>query len=240
MNPTLYVRDVALSYGQKPILRDVHMEVMHQEVVALIGRSGGGKSSLLHVIGGIVQPDAGIVRVNGLSCGRIGYMPQTDGLLPWRTVMDNVLLADVLADRVPNRARALERLHAVGLHDVAQSYPAQLSGGMRQRVSFVRALQAEAQLLVLDEPFGALDALTRSEMHQCLLSWHEQHTMLIVTHSIEEALLLGDRIVVLAGQPARLTCDMRSPLPRPRSAADVHDASMIDAKKQLWDVLMTK
>ncbi len=241
MNPTLSVRDVALSYGNKHILRDVHMEVMHQEVVAIIGRSGGGKSSLLHIIGGIVQPDVGTVRIAGsASVHTMGYMPQTDGLLPWRTVLDNVLLADALAGRVPHRARAIERLSAVGLHEAAQAYPAQLSGGMRQRVSFVRALQAEAPLLVLDEPFGALDALTRSEMHQCLLSWHEQHTMVIVTHSIEEALLLGDRILVLAGQPARMTFEMRSPLPRPRSATDVHNALITEAKQQLWDVLMTK
>lgn len=228
----LAVRGLSKSYaraggGEQPaerlsVLQDVSLHVETGEFVSLLGPSGGGKSTLLNVLAGLERPDAGEARVAGRSVqeGRppIAYMQQKDLLLPWRTLWDNVLLGPELrsaaeARRLAPTAEAL--LQAYGLDAFRHTYPAQLSGGMRQRAALVRTLLCEQDILLLDEPFGALDAFTRGRLQQHLLGvWREYgKTVLLVTHDVEEAVLLSTRIVLLTGQPGRITGELNVPLP---------------------------
>jgi sulfonate transport system ATP-binding protein len=188
------------------------------EFVAILGPSGGGKTTVLKIVAGLDSPTDGLVAVRNVA----GYEPtirvvyQEDRLLPWRSVLDNAALG-LPADQ---RSRAVELLDAVGLAGRENDWPVVLSGGQRQRTALARALVHRPDLLLLDEPFGALDALTRASMQQLLLDlWsRERCTVLLVTHDVEEALLLADRVVVL--QDGHLTRDLRVALPRPRHRGD--------------------
>jgi NitT/TauT family transport system ATP-binding protein len=208
-------------------LSDVELAVHRGEFVSIIGPSGCGKSTLLKIILGVVPASAGAVRVGGTAGERImragiGMVFQTPSLLPWRRVLENVLLPIDALGRT--RAAYLERAHAlltlVGLAGFERRYPRELSGGMQQRVSLCRALIHEPELLLMDEPFGALDALTREEMQiELLRVWRETaKTVLFVTHSIDEAVLLSDRVLVMTPRPGRVTMDLAIDLPRPRGA----------------------
>ena len=210
-----------------PVVADVSLTVWAGEFVALVRRSGVGKSTLLRLIAGLLLPDEGRVKVNGQPAQqtqeRIGLVFQKDNLLPWRTVYDNVRLPlEIQGQRGPQvRERVLSLLDLVGLVDFSRHYPGQLSGGMAQRVALARALVHEPSLLLLDEPFGALDALTREKMGQELLRiWNILPvTVCLVTHSIPEAVMLADRVLVLNELPGTLTQDIKIDLPRPRSLA---------------------
>jgi NitT/TauT family transport system ATP-binding protein len=243
--------DVGVTFADtgEAALADVSLAVPAGAFVALVGRSGVGKSTLLRVIGGLLRPTTGAVRLQGVdpafSAAPIGIVFQHDNLMPWRTVAENVRLPLELAGEQGSRgagergnggaekmedgkvgpaapvfAQVAEALDMVGLADVGQSYPAQLSGGMAQRVAIARALVHRPALLLLDEPFGALDALTRERMAQELLGIWQAHpvTVLMVTHSIGEAVLLADEVVVLNDRPGRVTDRIAIALPRPRSA----------------------
>lgn len=220
----LEVRDVRKSYDGVSVLGGVSLTVGEGEFVSLVGPSGSGKSTLFRLIGGLEPADAGEIRIGGTPSGgergRIAYMPQQPALLPWRTVSANVELALGIAGLPRSEARAMTRdwLGRVGLAEYADAYPHMLSGGMQQRVSFIRALLSPQPLMCLDEPFGALDALTRLHMQQWLLSLWEanRRAVLLVTHSIEEALLLSDRVIVLSGRPASVLHEFAVPFPRPR------------------------
>ncbi|OUM96408.1 MAG: nitrate ABC transporter ATP-binding protein [Thermobacillus sp. ZCTH02-B1] len=224
MAPALEVRDVAMRYGDRPVLGGVTLRVEDGEFVSLIGPSGCGKSTLLKVIGGLEQAERGEIYIEGRPAngrrGLIAYMPQQPSLLPWRTVAGNIELALGIAGVPRAEARRLARdwLGRVGLAEYANAWPHMLSGGMQQRVSFIRALLSPRKLMCLDEPFGALDALTRQHMQEWLLSiWEEnRRAVLLVTHSIEEALLLSDRIVVLSARPASVLREFTVPFGRPR------------------------
>jgi NitT/TauT family transport system ATP-binding protein len=205
-------------------LEDIDLEVRENEFVTLVGASGCGKSTLLKLIGGLVAPSCGTIRIRDRVLdgphSDVGFVFQEALLLPWRSVIDNVLFSiEMLGlDRRRYRERALELLHLAGLAGFETKYPRELSGGMQQRVAICRALVHDPGLLLMDEPFGALDAMTREEMGLELLRiWEERpKTVIFVTHSIPEAILLADRVVVMTPRPGRIARMLDVQLPRPR------------------------
>ncbi len=208
-------------------LEDLSLEVSPGEFLTLVGPSGSGKSTILNLIAGLLEPDAGEIRLDGAVCleraGRFGYMPQRDLLLPWRSVLENVIVSQELGggDLQQARSRAGELLPLFGLQGFETAYPAALSGGMRQRAALLRTVLTGQEVLLLDEPFGALDALTRSELQNWLIEvWGQfRQTVVFITHDVEEALYLGDRVAVLSRRPGRIVRSLPVRLPRPRSRA---------------------
>ena len=206
-------------------LDDISLDVQEGEFLAIVGPSGCGKSTLLRLLAGLLRPITGKVLLRGqlLTEPRreIGYVFQRANLMPWRTVLSNIALALEVARVPPGEAdaRAQELISLVGLEGFAESYPAQLSGGMQQRVALARALIHEPTVLLLDEPFGSLDALTRERMNGELLRiWNlRKPTVVMVTHSISEAVFLSDRVFVLTARPGRIKAAFNVPLPRPRN-----------------------
>lgn len=238
----LNIQDISKSFGSLEVVHNLSFTVKEGEFVAIIGPSGSGKSTLFQLIGGITPVDSGAILLNGediqQKSGTIGYMPQQPCLLPWRTILENVMIVEELQHR-PNRELAKTWLEKVGLASFANAYPHALSGGMQQRVSFLRAIVSEKPILCLDEPFSALDEFTRLEMQAWLLSIWEEHkkSILFVTHSIEEALFLADRIIVLTKRPATTKEEIIVPFTRPRSEEIRHSAQFTQLKKQLFDYL---
>ena len=202
----------------------VDLEVRDSEFLTIVGPSGCGKSTLLNIIAGLDEPTTGRVLVDGAVVPErqrhFGYMFQKDLLFPWRRVRDNVAIGlEVLGvSRHEARARALAILERFDLGAFADKYPAQLSGGMRQRVALMRTLLCDREILLLDEPFGALDALTRSVMQEWLLGiWEKDHrTIVFITHDIEEAVFLSDRVLMMSARPGRIKGEVVIDLPRPR------------------------
>jgi len=233
--PAISFRDVGKQFpaaegGLLEVLRGVSFEVAAGEIVAIVGPSGSGKSTLLNMAAGLLMPDQGQVAVLGqptsaaVDWGRVGYMFQDDRLLPWRVAIQNVALAleagSMAAAERTRRARAV--LDLVGLGGFAQSYPHQLSGGMRSRVALARSLVGEPDLLLMDEPFSRLDAQTRGSMHREVLRIHELRrlSILFVTHDVEEAVVLADRIVLLSARPGRVREQIDVALPHPRVGSE--------------------
>ena len=213
------------SNGSLGALAEASLSVRRGEFVCLLGPSGCGKSTLLYILGGLLIPSSGSVRFDGQPLRspqqRIAYVFQKANLMPWRTTLANVALP-LEVRHVPRqeaRRRAREALHLVGLQGFEQSYPRSLSGGMEQRVAIARALVQGAEVLLLDEPFGSLDALTREQLNDELLHiWQTQgKTVVMVTHSIPEAIFLADRILVLTSRPGRVALEVDVELPRPRA-----------------------
>ena len=207
----LEIQDISIAFEGNSVLDHVCMQVAEGEFVTLIGASGCGKSTLLNILAGVLHPQKGSFfvdgqRINGIS-SHFAYMPQSDLLLPWKTIRDNVTLyAQIHHDAKNARQKALAEFPAFGLCGYENAYPHELSGGMRQRAAFLRTALCAAQIMLLDEPFGALDVITRNEMQDWLLRLRSelQKTTLLVTHDIDEALYLSDRILVLGGSPASI------------------------------------
>lgn len=243
--PALEVSGISKSFfhrrNETKVLNHVSLKVEQQEFVSIVGPSGCGKSTLFHMIGGLVKPDAGTIRMNGKVVtgqrGEISYMPQQPALFPWRTIEDNVLLAGEIKGTLRDGAREEARhwLAKVGLSGFENAYPHMLSGGMQQRVAFLRALLAPQELMLLDEPFSALDALTRSEMQRWLLElWEEnRRSVLFITHNIEEALMLSNRIYVFSGRPGSILHTVDVPFPRPRRDEITDEPEFLKLKRQL-------
>jgi ABC-type nitrate/sulfonate/bicarbonate transport system ATPase subunit len=249
-SPKLVIEGVSKSFGQRrqmlEALRSIDLEVATGEFVSLIGPSGCGKSTLFNLIAGLESPDQGSITIdgkaNGQRTGKSGYMPQQPLLLPWRTVEENVLLG--LDVRHVPRQQALEQarewLKRFGLAEFAQSYPATLSGGMRQRVALLRTVLFKADFLLLDEPFGALDALTRLSCQMWLLDlWQQvQASILFITHDVREAILLSDRIYILSTRPAHVLRVANVDLARPRRLAQLGEAQAIQLEQELMALLV--
>ena len=209
------------------VLQDVSLDIAHGEFLCLIGPSGCGKSTLLRLVGGLIEPTSGEIRIGGLTPAEarankaIGFVFQEPSLLPWRTVTDNIRLPlEVNRRNNPESVRpASELIRLVGLDSYADYYPSQLSGGMSQRVALARALASGASLLLMDEPFGALDEITRAAMgYELLRIWSaEKKSVVFVTHSISEAVTLSDRVAVMSSGPGRIAEVVEINLPRPRT-----------------------
>jgi ABC-type nitrate/sulfonate/bicarbonate transport system ATPase subunit len=210
---------VAKAFGPVAALADVSLRAARDEVVAVVGPSGCGKSTLLELVCGLSAPDAGTVRA-----APAALMPQRGGLLPWLNALDNAGLALRVggASRPAARAAAHEHFAVFGLTGFERARPSALSGGMRQRVAFLRTLLAGRPVLCLDEPFGALDALTRLQMQEWLAGAlaREPRTVLLVTHDVEEAVVLADRLVLLSPRPARVVATLAVEMPRPRARGE--------------------
>jgi NitT/TauT family transport system ATP-binding protein len=240
-NPILQANHISKHYptqqGAIAALEDISFEVAAGEFLCIVGPSGCGKSTILRLLAGLVQPDSGQVCLHGqpltAPSADIGLVFQKANLMPWRTVFDNVLLP-LQVQHVPAelaQARAAEALDLVGLADFAPNYPHELSGGMAQRVAIARALAHEPEVLLLDEPFGALDALSRERLNQELTQLWEisRKTVVMVTHDIREAVFLADRVLVLTPRPGRLAGLIPIDLPRPRPKSLFYDSDAFNA-----------
>lgn len=251
MAAALEIRDLTKRFWHEgewlDVLAGVSLHVAPREFVTLVGPSGCGKSTVCNIVAGLVRPDAGTVTISGdagaggAAPGRVAYMQQKDLLLPWRTVLDNAILGLEIqgTPRAAAREEARAMLRRFGLEGFERAYPATLSGGMRQRVALVRTLLCRRDLLVLDEPFGALDAMTRAAMQGYLLRLREEfgRTVLLITHDVEEAVLLADRIYVMGARPGRIRAERRLDLPRPRRATD---AGVVAEKGAVLDLLQAE
>lgn len=222
-------------------LAGVDLVARKGEFVVLIGPSGCGKSTVLNIICGLVQPDSGDVLLDGepvqQRTGLMGYMLQKDLLLPWRKVLDNVILGPEIsgADRKSAREEAMSLLPLFGLEGFEDSYPVTLSGGMRQRAALLRTFLCRRNAMLLDEPFGALDALTRRGLQQWLLEvWGRfRQTILFITHDVDEAVYLADRVYVMTPRPGRMKLELDVPLPRPRQREMITSNEFATVKAEL-------
>jgi NitT/TauT family transport system ATP-binding protein len=228
--PVISVQDVGMTYRSRDglenqVLQGCNFDVAAGEFVSIVGQSGSGKTTLLKIISGLVKNTAGEVKVRGRDVNEalrdIAMVFQSPVLLPWRNNLDNVMLPMEFRKKATKQSRehGLELLDLVGLGDKAKKYSYELSGGMQQRVAICRALVSHPEILLMDEPFGALDAMTRDSMNiELQRIWQEtRRSVLFVTHSIPEAVWLGDRVVVVGDRPGRIIADIKVDLPRPRT-----------------------
>ena len=240
------IRNLNRSFDGAPVLKDLSLDVGEGEFVSILGPSGSGKSTTFSVLTGALSPSSGEVLVDGKPLdqqpGRFAYMPQKDALLPWRRVMDNATLGLEVAGvrRKEARRRVEPLLETFGLAGYERSYPAQLSGGMRQRTALLRTVVQEREVLLLDEPFGALDALTRARMQQWIERIWEKHrwTVLLITHDVREAIFLSDRIYVFSPRPATVVRSVEVDLPRPRTLATFGDPAFTRIETELLETLL--
>ena len=241
----LEVKHVSKSFDGKPVLQDISLELNRGELVCLLGVSGGGKTTLFNVISGLLPPDEGQVLLDGTDItgrpGQISYMLQKDLLLPYRTIEDNVALPLLLkgAKKKEARAQVSPMFAAFGLEGTQKRYPAQLSGGMRQRAALLRTYLFSQDVALLDEPFSALDTLTKSAIHSWYLDVMERIKLstLFITHDIDEAILLSDRIYLLSGQPGRITAEIVIREPKPRSPEFNLTPEFLEYKRKILSLL---
>ena len=241
----LQVRDLSAVFagenGGLQALDNVSFSISEQQFVCVLGPSGSGKSTLLRILGGLLPPTSGEVLFDGSPIRgpsrRVGMVFQDANLMPWRTVIENITLPLIIKKGANVQAEALARelIHLVGLDSFDDWLPRDLSGGMAQRVAIARALIHQPDVLLLDEPFGALDALTRERMGLALLRIWQVHrkTVLMVTHSIPEALLLADRIIILTPRPGSIALDIEIDLPRPRDSEIQYSSQFAEMARQL-------
>ncbi|MFD6896002.1 ABC transporter ATP-binding protein [Rhodococcus sp. NPDC060086] len=237
------VSGVHRSFDASHVLDDIGFDVSPGEFVSVIGPSGSGKSTLFGLVAGLDTPDEGSITVGGRPAapGRAALMPQKDLLFPWRTVLDNCALALEVqgTSRREARERARKLFPAFGLTGFEDARPSALSGGMRQRAALARTVIQQREVLLLDEPFGALDSLTRTDMQLWLQEVWQRHrwTVLMITHDVREAVLLSDRVLVLSPRPARILHEVLVPLPRPRSLELLTDPEFVSLERELVSVL---
>lgn len=244
-DPLLAVQGVTSLYETLPILNDVSLHLDEGEFVSIVGPSGCGKSTLFHHISGIMTPEQGAIFIDGEDytgrAGRVSYMYQKDLLMPWKKVVDNVSLPLRLKgmSKTDAREQALELFELFGLEGFEKAYPHQLSGGMRQRASLLRTYLCSSDILLLDEPFGGLDAITRARLQDWLLELLARLdvSVLFITHDIEEALYLSDRIYVLTDRPAAVRKEFHLHFDRPRERSLMTDREFARLKLEIYQLL---
>jgi NitT/TauT family transport system ATP-binding protein len=245
MDAAVSIEQLSVRFGDVVALQDISLAVQPGEFVAIVGPSGCGKTTLLNAISGLLPPEAAITGKIRLRAGtRLGYVFQKDALLPWFSALRNVEVGAELRGvaRAERRRLALELLQAMGLEGFAGHYPHQLSGGMRHRVALARALAYDPDVVLLDEPFGALDAFTRLALEEQVLGiWRRTgKTMLLVTHDLAEALSLGKRIVVLTPRPGRIHAIVNVSWPEDLSLGELRTSEQFFARlRELWDLLLS-
>jgi NitT/TauT family transport system ATP-binding protein len=245
MTPKLATRNLSKRFDGLEALRDLNVEIERGGFVSVVGPSGCGKTTFLRIVAGLETASAGEVLLDGhvvRGPGRDrGFVFQADSLLPWRTVLGNAMIGPEVAGRTgePERRRTLELLKLVGLEGFEAYYPRQLSGGMRQRVNLARALAIDRQVLLMDEPFSALDAQTREIIQTELMRIWEQgrKTVLFVTHQIDEAVFLSDRVLVFARRPGRLQESVEIKMPRPRQLAIKRTPEFVAYVDRIWRLI---
>ncbi len=247
-NGRIRVAGLAKSYGTLQVFRDIDFSVGDREIVAIVGPSGCGKTTLLRCVDGLLPVDAGEVLVDGAPVtepvANMAMVFQHFGLFPWKTVYDNVAyglrMAGIARAEIARRVPAF--IDLVGLSGFEQAYPYQISGGMQQRCGLARALAVEPSVLLMDEPFAAVDAQTREILQfELLRIWQSRPTsMVFVTHSIEEAVLMGDRVLVLKGRPSSIHEAIDIDLPRPRSRDTLRQPRFAELRERVWGTLMSE
>lgn len=245
----LEVKNISKSFGDSKILEDIDIYLERGELVCLLGTSGGGKTTLFNIISGLMEPDKGSVYLDGeditLKPGKISYMLQKDMMLPYKTVLDNVALPLMirkdghgrLGRKKRARKEAMKYFDEFGIAGYEKKYPSQMSGGMRQRAALLRTYLFSQEVALLDEPFSALDTITKSAMHQWFMSVMEQIKMstLFITHDIDEAILLSDRIYILAGRPGKIVDEVKIELPKPRNREIILSDEFIRYKRYIME-----
>ncbi|WP_211655513.1 ABC transporter ATP-binding protein [Planococcus alpniumensis] len=238
----LEVNNLNFHYGKEEIFKDLSFSIQNQEFISVVGPSGSGKTTLFRLLLGLEEPTKGDLLLRGqaikLRDGNIGYVPQKDLLIPWRTIIDNVILPLELKGIHKKEAykKAAPLFVSFGLDGTETLFPSMLSGGMKQRVSFMRAYLTGADILLLDEPFSALDAISRLAMQEWLLEQWKllKKTIILITHDLDEALLMSDRIFVTTLPPMTKLKEVQISLSRPRTMEDVmNDSSLLSAKREL-------
>ncbi len=238
----LVIEKASLRYGPLEVLSGIDLSVGEREIVSIVGPSGCGKTTLLRCVGGLNQLHAGEIRIDGQLVEKplpaVSMVFQHFGLFPWRNLWSNIAYGLLLkkTPRAEIERRVDEAIELVGLKGFEKSYPHQLSGGMQQRAGLARALVMQPKLLLMDEPFSAIDAQTREQLQfELLRIWDARPTaMMFVTHSIDEAVLMGDRVIVLAGRPAHVRAVRHVDLPRPRERSVVTSPTFIHLREQVW------
>jgi NitT/TauT family transport system ATP-binding protein len=245
MAPKLAISRLNKSFGELEALRNIDAAVARGEFISVVGPSGCGKTTFLRIVAGLEHASSGEVLLDGRSVRKPGtdrgFVFQNDSLLPWRTVFANAIIGREIAGSIgpADRKRTLELLKLVGLEGFENYHPRQLSGGMRQRVNLARALAIDPEILLMDEPFAALDAQTREIMQTELLRiWQRgQKTVLFVTHQIDEAVFLSDRVLVFARRPGRVQAEIKIPLPRPRNLEIKRTAEFVALVDRIWRMI---
>lgn len=252
MASAVKLENVEFAYHQKdniiPILSGIHLDIQKGEFVSIVGASGSGKSTIFQLIAGLLEEQEGSISIHGKRkierLGQVGYMPQQDLLMPWRTVYENARLPiEIRKLHSKQEDRKLTKLLTeFGLGENQDQYPHELSGGMRQRLSFLRTTLFGSDILLLDEPFSALDAITKLFMQEWLLKqWEKQkQTILFITHDINEALFLSDRIFVLGTTPISELNEIEVPLSRPRSQQDLQNQQILKLSHELIEYFRTQ
>jgi NitT/TauT family transport system ATP-binding protein len=245
MAPKLALNGLTKRFGDLEALRDINAAIERGEFISLVGPSGCGKTTLLRIVAGLEPASTGAVLLDGRLVrepgGDRGFVFQSDNLLPWRTVFDNAIIGPEVAGRAGagEKGRIRDLLRLVGLEGFENYFPRQLSGGMRQRVNLARALAIDPEILLMDEPFSALDAQTREIMQTELMRIWEQgrKTVLFVTHQIDEAVFLSDRVLVFARRPGRLQETVEVALPRPRALAIKRTPEFVQYVDRIWRLI---
>ena len=227
------------------VLDDINIYANEGEFISIIGPSGCGKSTIFHILTGLVGGYEGSVQIDGIQLSeydkRVGYMHQKDLLMPWRNLIDNVIIPlEIQGEKKSDaKKKVMELLPVFGLEGFEKSYPSELSGGMRQRAALLRTVLVESDIMLLDEPFGALDAISRGKMQKWLLDiWSRfKRTVMFITHDIEEAIFLSDRIYVLTNRPARVLKEVKIDFERPRNKEILVSPKFVEYKRILMDAL---
>jgi ABC-type nitrate/sulfonate/bicarbonate transport system ATPase subunit len=235
--PVITVAHAGKRFGEHQILEDVNMHVNHHEIVCVLGISGSGKTTLFNLISGMLEPEEGSIATDS----KIGYMMQKDLLMPWKTILENIALPLLLQgeDKKSAYVKVSKYLDQFGLSGKSDEYPGVLSGGMRQRAALLRTYMQSGEVLLLDEPFSSVDAITRHQLHRWLLGIFNDLSLsvLLITHDIEEALLLADRIYVLAGTPASIATEIRLSEPRTGRFEGLTSEHCNQARERIYAVL---